>query len=127
MHDEDHDHDQGLAHDLRKLAERRDGRRRVLRLLAGASVFALLGSCGSDGSGNGATDTGDGDGGDGDGDGDSSGSCETIPSETAGPYPGNGTNGANALALAGIVRSDIRQSVGDASAVAEGVALTVTL
>ena len=38
--------------------------------------------------------------------------CSTIPSETAGPYPGDGTNSngsgvANALTLSGIVRSQI--------------------
>jgi protocatechuate 3,4-dioxygenase beta subunit len=56
-----------------------------------------------------------------------SGRCETIPGETAGPYPGDGTNGANALTLDGIVRSDIRSSIGSASGVAEGVLLTVRL
>ena len=29
----------------------------------------------------------------------SGGTCSTIPQETAGPYPGDGTNGANALTL----------------------------
>ncbi|HTU60223.1 MAG TPA: intradiol ring-cleavage dioxygenase, partial [Polyangiales bacterium] len=54
-------------------------------------------------------------------------SCSAIPEETAGPYPGDGSNGVNALVLSGIVRSDIRSSVGDASGTAEGVPLTVTL
>lgn len=53
--------------------------------------------------------------------------CDRIPAETAGPYPGNGTNGANALALAGVVRSDIRTSIGNASATAEGVQLTLLM
>jgi protocatechuate 3,4-dioxygenase beta subunit len=52
--------------------------------------------------------------------------CQRIASETAGPFPGDGTNGANALTLAGIVRSDIRSSVGPASATAPGVDLTMT-
>jgi len=36
--------------------------------------------------------------------------CSLIPTETAGPYPGDGTNGngINALTQSGIVRSDIR-------------------
>ena len=55
-----------------------------------------------------------------------SGSCKRIASETAGPFPGDGTNGANALTLAGIVRSDIRSSVGPASATAPGVDLAMT-
>jgi protocatechuate 3,4-dioxygenase beta subunit len=49
-----------------------------------------------------------------------------IPEETAGPYPGDGSNGANALALSGIVRSDIRSSLSTGT-VAEGVPLTVQL
>jgi protocatechuate 3,4-dioxygenase beta subunit len=53
--------------------------------------------------------------------------ASTVPEETQGPYPGDGTNGANALALSGIVRSDIRSSVGGATGVADGVELTVTL
>ncbi|MET0276308.1 MAG: 3,4-dioxygenase subunit beta [Acidimicrobiia bacterium] len=54
-------------------------------------------------------------------------SCAPIPEETGGPYPGDGSNGPNALALAGIVRSDIRQSIGNASGIATGVPLTVKL
>lgn len=50
-----------------------------------------------------------------------------IPNETEGPYPGDGTNGANALALTGIVRSDITSSVDSASGKAEGVPLTIEL
>ena len=41
--------------------------------------------------------------------------------------PGDGSNGPNALALSGIVRSDIRASLGASSAVATGVPLTITL
>lgn len=59
-------------------------------------------------------------------------SCSTIPAETAGPYPGDGTNSnstgvANALTLSGIVRSDIRSSIAGATGVATGVPLTVRL
>jgi protocatechuate 3,4-dioxygenase beta subunit len=50
-----------------------------------------------------------------------------IPEETAGPFPGDGSNGPNALAQSGIVRSDIRSSFGSSTTTAEGVALTVTL
>lgn len=52
--------------------------------------------------------------------------CATIPEETQGPYPGDGTNGANALALSGIVRSDIRPSL-SSSLVATGVAMTLSM
>jgi len=50
-----------------------------------------------------------------------------IPEETAGPYPGDGSNGVNVLAESGVVRQDIRSSFGDASGVAEGVAARVKL
>lgn len=50
-----------------------------------------------------------------------------IPEETAGPYPGDGTNGPNALSQSGIVRTDIRRSVGSGSATADGVPLTIEL
>ncbi len=54
-------------------------------------------------------------------------SCTKIPQETAGPYPGDGTNGPNALTVNGIVRSDIRPSVGSGSTTASGVPLTIRL
>jgi protocatechuate 3,4-dioxygenase beta subunit len=48
-----------------------------------------------------------------------------IPEETAGPYPGDGSNGPNVLTESGIVRQDITSSFGEASGVAGGVALTL--
>ncbi|QYN37062.1 intradiol ring-cleavage dioxygenase [Pseudonocardia sp. DSM 110487] len=50
-----------------------------------------------------------------------------IPDETAGPYPGDGSNGPNVLAESGIVRGDIRSSFGGASGTAAGVPLTIQL
>ena len=50
-----------------------------------------------------------------------------IPEETAGPYPGDGSNGPNVLAESGVVRSDIRSSFGSSITVAEGVPATVNL
>src|SRR6185312_14870599 len=50
-----------------------------------------------------------------------------IPEETAGPYPGDGSNGPDVLTQSGIVRSDIRSSFGTASRVAQGVPLTINL
>ncbi len=52
-------------------------------------------------------------------------SCTKIPEETAGPYPGDGSNGPNVLTQSGVVRGDIRSSIGSASGVASGVPLTV--
>ena len=58
--------------------------------------------------------------------------CNAIPEETAGPYPGDGTNTANGgvvnvLTQSGVVRSDIRSSFGSMSGTASGVPLTITL
>ncbi|MFN8444668.1 MAG: intradiol ring-cleavage dioxygenase [Caldilineaceae bacterium] len=58
-------------------------------------------------------------------------SCSTnIPGETAGPYPADGSNASqqtlNALDISGIVRKDIRTSIGTGN-VAEGVPLTLEL
>jgi len=112
-----HSHRPRLARDLRTLAGSLS-RRQLLGFFGGAGLLAYAGCLdGGDGTGDGGT--GDPSGG--------GGSCEEIPEETAGPYPGDGTNGKDALALAGIVRSDIRPSIAGASGVAAGVPLTVTL
>lgn len=49
-----------------------------------------------------------------------------IPDETAGPFPGDGSNGPDLLADSGIVRSDIRSSI-DGATTAEGVPLSFEL
>jgi protocatechuate 3,4-dioxygenase beta subunit len=53
--------------------------------------------------------------------------CDVIPEETAGPYPGDGSNGPDVLAQSGVVRADIRPSFGSSSTVATGVPLTIKL
>src|SRR5712691_3346893 len=53
--------------------------------------------------------------------------CDAIPEETAGPYPGDGSNGPDVLNQSGVVRSDIRSSFGTSTTVAEGVPLTIKL
>jgi protocatechuate 3,4-dioxygenase beta subunit len=118
------DHDRGLAFDLSTLMDRRQ----VLKLIAGASLVTFVGvACGgSDDASTGAATTAVA----------PSGSetvavsdenCEPIPEETAGPYPGDGSNGPNVLTESGVVRSDIRSSFGSSSGTAEGVPLTVAL
>ncbi len=136
-----HDHDQGLSADLERLLQQAAHRRRALRwmLAGGATAGGLLAlggisGCGGGGdddaagtttsTGGGTTTTGGGT--------TNSGSCSVIPEETAGPYPGDGSNSssggiANALTLSGIVRSDIRSSIAGASGTASGVPLTVRL
>jgi len=113
-------HHHGLAHDLRRMLGARLDRRRMLRLLAGATALPMLACTDADLASDGP-DAGDGV------DGATGGTCATIPEETAGPYPGDGSNGPNVLTLSGVVRSDIRTSVGGASGTAVGVPLTVTL
>ena len=54
-------------------------------------------------------------------------SCAVIPEETAGPFPGDGSNGPDILSESGVVRSDIRSSFGSSTTVAEGVPLTIRL
>jgi protocatechuate 3,4-dioxygenase beta subunit len=103
-------------------------------LFAGAASLPLA-SCGGGGADSGygiTTTTTSTPASGGTGTGSGAVACTVIPEETAGPYPGDGSNRnasgvANALALAGIVRSDIRASVGGASGVAEGIPLTIRL
>ena len=55
------------------------------------------------------------------------GACSRVPEETAGPYPGDGSNGPTVLSTSGVVRSDIRSSFGGFSGTADGIPLTVAL
>jgi protocatechuate 3,4-dioxygenase beta subunit len=127
-HDDDevHDHDRGLAFDLNTMM----ARRRMLQVFAGAGLAGLgataLAACGSGGSSattstaaaattSEATATA------------ATSDLTAISEETAGPYPGDGSNGVNVLTESGIVRSDIRSSFGSSSTVAEGVPLDVEL
>jgi protocatechuate 3,4-dioxygenase beta subunit len=121
MNHEMHDHDRGLEFDLSTLLRRR----RMLGLIAGAGLVTLVG-CGDDRSEPAASGSSGGSTG-ATGSTASGGSCAKIPEETAGPYPGDGSNGPNILTQSGIVRSDIRSSIGSASGVAEGVPLTINL
>lgn len=54
-------------------------------------------------------------------------SAVEIPDETAGPYPGDGSNGPDVLEQSGIVRQDIRSSFGTSTTAAEGVPLTIEI
>jgi protocatechuate 3,4-dioxygenase beta subunit len=53
--------------------------------------------------------------------------CVAIPEETAGPFPGDGSNGPDILEQSGVVRSDIRSSFGSSTTAAEGVPMTIRL
>jgi protocatechuate 3,4-dioxygenase beta subunit len=115
-----HEHDRGLGYDLETLF----ARRRVLGLFAGAGLAALVG-CADETSGTtaGSTPSAAGTATSSAG----SSSTEEIPGETAGPYPGDGSNGPNVLTQSGIVRKDLTTSFGTASGKADGVPLTVEL
>lgn len=100
-HHGEHDEFGGLHRDLLRTGTTMD-RRQLLRAAArfGVSLGALqLFGCTSTGLTETDTDTGTG-----------SGACTKIPEETAGPYPGEGSNGPNVLNQTGVVRSDIRSS-----------------
>jgi protocatechuate 3,4-dioxygenase beta subunit len=54
-------------------------------------------------------------------------SCSKVPEETAGPFPGEGSNGPNVLNQTGAVRSDIRSSFAGLSGTADGIPLDIAL
>lgn len=120
---ETHEHDLGLAHDLRVLS-----RRRIFQLAGVTGAAALVAACstntGQQASGTTAaaptatsTNTATAD----------AACAKTAPAETAGPYPGDGSNGPNVLVESGVVRSDIRTSFGGLSGWAAGVPTTIEL
>jgi protocatechuate 3,4-dioxygenase beta subunit len=127
-------HDRGLDYDLPRLLDRRG----MLKLVAGVGLagagLITLGAC--------ASDTGTADvnapsagrppaSGPGGGAPESTQTSDTangeLPEETSGPYPGDGSNGANVLNQSGIVRSDITSSFGSSTTKAEGVPLNITM
>jgi len=141
-----HHHGHSLAEDMPLLLKQIE-RRRALRWFAGVGTAALVTGCGGSGSSDDvavvsgtstptpttstptpttstptpttSTPT-------------PTGACLVDPTETAGPYPADGTNTSsgstsNALTASGIVRSDIRSSFLTTNTVATGVALTLTL
>ncbi len=105
--------DQGLGFDVGTLLSRR----RLLAVFglgaAGLGLAACGGSSGSSASSSATATT--------------SGAPGEIPDETAGPYPGDGSNGPDVLEQSGIVRQDIRSSFGEYSGTAEGVPMTLEL
>ncbi|MFI1992199.1 intradiol ring-cleavage dioxygenase [Actinoplanes sp. NPDC020271] len=98
-------HDKGLAFDLGTM-----NRRRMLTLIggAGAAVMVTGALVGTSGPAAAAT-------------------VDEIESETAGPYPADGSNGVDVRTESGIVRSDIRSSFGTSTTVAEGVPLEFSI
>ena len=102
------------------------GRRAVVRLFAGLTLLPFAGCSRSNAGVTGAGTLTSGTATSGGPTTKSQRSCSEIPEETTGPFPANGSDGINALELDGIVRTDIRSSIGPGRAVAEGVGLTLT-
>ena len=103
--------DQGLRFDVDTLLSRR----RMLAFLGIGTATLGLAACGG-GSSSSSTSSSS-----------ATAASGEIPDETAGPYPGDGSNGPNVLEESGIVRSDIRSSIGELSGTAEGVPMTLEL
>ena len=105
------DHDRGLDYDLPQLISRR----RALTVLTGGAAAAFLAACGDSDSGSSTPKA------------TTATATEEIADETAGPYPGDGSNGLNALTESGVVREDITSSPGGASGSADGVPTTIEM
>jgi protocatechuate 3,4-dioxygenase beta subunit len=105
--------DQGLGFDVDTLLSRR----RLLAVLGLGAAAVGVAACGADGSTSSSASSASSAG----------SSAGEIPDETAGPYPGDGSNGPDVLEQSGIVRSDIRSSFGEYSGTAEGVPTTLEL
>jgi hypothetical protein len=87
--------DQGLGFDVGTLLSRR----RLLAVLGLGAASVGLAACGAGGSTSSSASSSS-----------AAASAGEIPDETAGPYPGDGSNGPDVLEQSGIVRSDIRSS-----------------
>jgi protocatechuate 3,4-dioxygenase beta subunit len=127
-------HDRGLDYDLPRLLHRRG----MLKLVAGVGLagagLITLGACdnatttGEAASSSGSRPAGPRNGG---GAPESTQTSDTangeLPEETSGPFPGDGSNGANVLNQSGIVRRDITSSFGSSTTRAAGVPLSLTM
>ena len=114
-------YDQGLQADVATLIDRR----RVLQLISLAGVGAFLAACTPGAS---ATASAIASAASSPASSAAAAACApVIPEETAGPFPGDGTNGPDVLTDSGVVRSDITTSFGASSGTAEGIPLTIRL
>jgi len=121
--------DQGLAFDVGTLLSRRQ----ALRAFGlGVTAFGLAACSGGSGGAvvspsSSASSAGSSAGSSSASSRSASGATTEIPDETAGPYPGDGSNGPDVLEQSGVVRGDIRSSFGDASGTAGGVPMQLEL
>jgi len=105
-------HDKGLAFDLRTMS-----RRQMLASIGGAGALALVGGSLLDATTAGAAPA----------DVEAAACLAEVESETAGPFPADGSNGPDVRTISGIVRSDIRSSFGGYVGTALGVPLQFSL
>lgn len=115
MTDDDDHGPEGLATDLPHLTRRRV---MVTGLAMGGAALSLWGA-------RGGAQTATGTGADG-------AVCVALPAETEGPFPADGTNvrdgqTVNVLTEAGVIREDIRTSIGGLTPVAEGVPVSLEI
>lgn len=111
--------DQGAPFDIRTLISRRS-----VISLAGLGVgAAVLAACAPAASTDSSDSTASSSGGSTSTDDTTTTAEGEIPDETAGPYPGDGSNGPDVLEETGIIRQDITSSI-DGSSTADGVPLT---
>ena len=113
--------DQGAGFDITTLIDRR----RALSIFGLGAAGLGLAACGTTSASSTSTSTASAS--TGDATAAAADVTTEMPDETAGPYPGDGSNGPDALEESGIVRSDITSSFGDASGTAEGVPMTLAL
>lgn len=116
--------DQGLAFDIGTLVNRR----RALQIFGIGAASTAVAACGA-ASTSGTSSSGGSTAASSDAAAaTSSGSLTEIPDETAGPYPGDGSNGADVLEQSGVVRSDLTSSFGDSDGgSATGIPMTLEL
>ncbi|MGB7383063.1 MAG: dioxygenase [Rhodococcus sp. (in: high G+C Gram-positive bacteria)] len=116
-----HEHDRGLGYDLKTLVSRR----KALMFFGAAAGTSALAACatGTSTSTSAAETTASA----AEATTDAASCAAAAPQETAGPYPGDGSNGPNVLIESGIVRQDITSSFGSYTGTAEGVPTTIEL
>jgi protocatechuate 3,4-dioxygenase beta subunit len=109
-------------------------RRRALTMLSGAGLAALVGcasnsktSAASSSSATGASSSSSSSTSSSSSAAASTVATQAIPEETAGPFPGDGSNGPNVLTQDGVVRRDLTRSFGSMSGTATGVPTTIEL
>src|SRR5689334_13460482 len=107
--------DQGLAFDVETLI----GRRRILQGIGLGLLGVGLAACGTSGASAIASATSAATSAASSAASAATADCTVrIPEETAGPYPGDGSNGPDVLTQSGVVRNDIRSSFGTSTTVA---------